>query len=144
MNKLSYTIPDFYKAYDKEYPGTIDYPTYRAILLDLFKSMAEGLLYKSEEYKLPYGLGTIYIGKKRPQTYTKKSLAIDYKTTRELGKIIYHTNEHSDGFKFRLHWCRINTPTVVPQRYRLIMTRDNKRLLAQIIKNKQTDFPEIR
>lgn len=144
MNKKSYTIIEFYKAYNEEYPDTIDYKTYRAIMLDLFKSMAEGLLYRSEEYKLPYNLGKIRIGKKKPKTYTSKSLAVDYKTSNELGYKVYHLNEHSDGFKYRFYWSKIGLRTRIPRLYRVEMIRKNKRDLAHIIKNKITDFPEIK
>lgn len=143
MNKLSYTISDFYKVYNEEYPGTIDYPTYKAIMIDLFQDMAHGLLYESKTYTLPYALGIVKIGKRRPKYYSKKSLCVDYKTSKEIGKVVYHTNEHSDGFKYRLHWSKIGLQAKWPYKYRLSFVRTNKRLLAQIIKNKQTDFPEL-
>lgn len=144
MSKKSYTIIEFYESYNEEFPDTIEYKEYRTILLDFFKMMAEGLLLKSEEYKLPCGLGSVRIGKKKPKTYTGKSLAIDFKTTRELGKIVYHLNEHSDGFKYRLYWSKIGLVDRRSWWYRLNMIRYNKRWLAQLIKNKTTDFPEIK
>lgn len=67
---------------------------------------------------------------------TSKSLSVDYKTSNELGKRIYHLNEHSDGYKFRLYWSRL--PQTFPDRYRyqLSFVRQNKRKLAQLIFNK--------
>ena len=62
---------------------------------------------------------------------------IDYKTSKEEGKKIYHLNEHSNGYKYRLYWTKI--PRTFPKRYmyQIQFVRDNKRHLAQLIFNKQ-------
>nr|DAY15100.1 MAG TPA: hypothetical protein [Caudoviricetes sp.] len=65
------------------------------------------VLNSSDGFKMPYGLGFIQIGKYKPKTYTGKSLSVDFKASKEFGKRIYHLNEHSDGYKFRLHWSKI-------------------------------------
>jgi hypothetical protein len=97
---------------------------------------------RSEGFKMPYGLGFIQIGKYRPNTYTPQSLSVDYKASKDLDKKIYHLNEHSDGYKFRLYWSKI--PRTFPDRYKyqLGMVRSNKRLLAQLIFNKH-DYIDI-
>lgn len=86
---------------------------------------------------MPYGLGSICIVKYKPKSYTPKSLSIDYKTSKEEGKKIYHLNEHSNGYKYRLYWTKI--PRTFPKRYmyQIQFVRDNKRHLAQLIFNKQ-------
>lgn len=82
---------------------------------------------------MPYGLGFIQIGKYETNL---KRLSVDYKASKEYNKKIYHLNEHSNGYKFRLHWSRL--PQTFPDRYRyqLSLVRQNKRLLAQLIFNK--------
>lgn len=45
--------------------------------------------------------------KYRPKSLTPKSLSIDYKASKEYDKKIYHLNEHSDGYKFRLYWSKL-------------------------------------
>lgn len=106
------------------------------------KVILEIVLERSEGFKMPYGLGFIQIGKYRPKTYTEKSLSVDYKASKTYDKKIYHLNEHSDGYKFRLYWSKI--PRTFPDRYKyqLGLIRQNKRKLAQLIFNKQ-DYVEI-
>lgn len=60
---------------------------------------------------------------------------MDYKASAEEGKRIYHLNEHSGGYKYRLYWSKI--PKTFPDRYRyqLQLVRKNKRELAQLIFN---------
>jgi hypothetical protein len=79
---------------------------------------------------MPFGLGYVCIVKYKPKEYTSKSLSVDYKASKEYGKKIYHLNEHSDGYKFRLYWSK--TPRTFPDRYKysLCLVRQNKRRLA--------------
>jgi hypothetical protein len=59
---------------------------------------------------LPYGFGAIAVNKKMLKRYKeykgKKyvNLRINWAKTKELGKKVYHTNEHSDGYNFRWIW----------------------------------------
>jgi len=76
----------------------------------------ETLLNASDGFKMPYGLGFVQIGKYMPKNYNDTSLSVDYKTSKELGKKIYHLNEHSNGYKYRLYWSKI--PRTFPDRYR--------------------------
>lgn len=75
------------------------------------------------------------IVKYKPKTYTSKSLSIDFKSSIDEGKIIYHLNEHSDGYKYRFYWSKV--PQTFPDRYKYTarLVRQNKRMLAQLIFN---------
>lgn len=136
-NKKSATIIDMYKAYTKEYGKDVDYYTFRDILEAFNQMILDDLLNKSNVIKLPLGLGSIGIVKYKPKSMTPKSLSVDYKASAEYGKKIYHLNEHSDGYKYRLYWSKL--PQTFPDRYRyqLSLVRANKRRLAQLIFNKQ-------
>lgn len=106
-------------------------------ILDKFNNIVkEDVFERSQAFKMPYGLGTVCIVKYKPKSYTSKSLSTDYKSSKEEGKRIYHLNEHSDGYKFRLYWSK--TPRTFPCRYKyqLMLVRENKRHLAQLIFNK--------
>lgn len=100
------------------------------------KVILEHIFNRSEGFKMPYGLGFIQICKYKPKQISKESLSVDYKSSKEFNKKIYHLNEHSDGYKFRLYWSKI--PKVFPDRYKysLSLVRQNKRKLAQLIFNK--------
>lgn len=134
-SKKSATIIDMYKQYKKDYKDDVDYKQFKQIL-DLFNNcVLDCLLESSEGFKMPFGLGYVQIVKYKPKSMTPKSLSVDYKSSAEYGKTIYHLNEHSDGYKYRLYWSKI--PQTFPDRYRyqLQLVRQNKRRLAQLIFN---------
>lgn len=136
-SKKSYTIYDIYNNYCEEVDDAVSYFTFKKVLDKFNEQIKESIIDRSEMFKLPYGLGYVSIVKYKPKSYTKKSLSIDYKTSREENTIIYHLNEHSGGYKYRLYWSKL--PRTFPDRYKykLSLTRDNKRYLAQLIFNRK-------
>ena len=141
-NKKSYTIADIYRHFSKTIDSKVSYSRYKRILDRFNEIVKQDVLERSEAFKMPYGLGMICIVKYKPKSYTDKSLSVDYKSSKEEGKRIYHLNEHSNGYKYRLYWSKI--PRVFPDRYKykLMLVRENKRHLAQLIFNKQ-DYIDI-
>lgn len=136
--KQSITFRDIYKTM----PIEVDYSLYKRVLQEMCNVILEYVLMRSEGFKMPYGLGFIQIGKYKPKTFSQQSLSVDYKASKEYDKKIYHLNEHSDGYKYRLYWSKI--PRTFPDRYKyqLGFIRKNKRKLAQLIFNKQ-DYIDI-
>lgn len=137
-NKHSYTFRDMYTTMPVEVP----YLLYERILNKMCQIILDYVLMRSEGFKMPYGLGFIQVGKYRPKKLDSSSLSVDYKASKEYNKKIYHLNEHSDGYKYRLYWSKI--PQTFPHRYKyqLKLLRVNKRLLAQLIFNKH-DYLDI-
>lgn len=123
-------------------PVEVDYRLYKRVLDEMCKIILDHVLMRSEGFKMPYGLGFIQIGKYRPKNLNDQSLSVDYKSSKEYNKRIFHLNEHSDGYKYRLYWSKI--PRTFPDRYKyqLQLVRQNKRKLAQLIFNKQ-DYIDI-
>lgn len=134
-NKQSATIRDMYAQYHKDNKNDVSYNIFKTILNEFNSELKNCLLESSEGFKMPFGLGYVQIVKYKPKSYTKKSLSIDYKSSAQYGKIIYHLNEHSNGYKYRLYWSKI--PQTFPDRYKyqLQLVRQNKRHLAQLIFN---------
>lgn len=125
-----------YKYYKVNSPYKVEYSLYKRILDKMSQIIAEAVLDRSEGFKMPCGLGYIQVGKYQPKNYNSKSLSIDYKLTREYGKVIYHLNEHSNGYKYRLHWSKVPMTFADRYKYQLCLVRANKRKLAQLIFNK--------
>ena len=127
-HRKSYTINDFYQFYlsniERDTVYDIDYKVYRQIIEDYFKFIADQVIEHSREFKLPCRLGNLSIVKRRPKNFDNKSLRIDYHESAIQGKAVYFINEHS--------------------RYQFVATRANKRRLAQIIKNREHDYVEIK
>jgi hypothetical protein len=122
-NKKSITFRDMYKTM----PIEVEYSLYKRILDEMCSVILQHVFERSEGFKMPYGLGFIQVCKYRPKTMTPKSLSVDYKASKEYDKKIYHLNEHSDGYKFRLYWSKL--PRTFPDRYKyqVSLVRKNKR-----------------
>lgn len=123
-------------------PIEVDYGLYKRVLDEMCNVILETLLNASDGFKMPYGLGFVQVGKYKPKGLTPKSLSVDYAASKEYDKRIFHLNEHSGGYKYRLYWSKI--PKTFPDRYKyqLGFVRQNKRKLAQLIFNKQ-DYLDI-
>ena len=137
-NKNSHGFIDMYDTM----PIEVSYFAYKAILQEMCKVILKHILDGSDGFKMPSNLGYIQIGKYRPKSYTEKSLSVDYKSSKELNKRIYHLNEHSDGYKFRLYWSKSHQYFPDMYKYQLSLVRANKRRLAQLI-FKHTDYLNI-
>lgn len=137
-SKQSHTFTDMYKTM----PIDVDYGVYKRVLECMRSTILEHLLMRSEGFKMPYGLGFIQVCKYLPKTYAKDSLSVDYATSKQYDKRIYHLNEHSDGYKYRLYWSKLPRTFSERYKYQLSLVRDNKRKLAQLIFNKQ-DYIDI-
>ena len=126
----------------KTMPIEVDYGLYKRILEVMCNIILEHVLMRSEGFKMPLGLGFVQIGKYKPKSLSSESLSVDYKASKEYNKRIYHLNEHSAGYKYRMYWSKI--PRTFPDRYKyqLGLIRKNKRKLAQLIFNKQ-DYLDI-
>lgn len=143
----SYTIASFYNDYldniERDTVYDIDYTTYRAIITDYFLHLQNKLIEEGKMIKLPYRMGNVQIIKSRPKYLDKRSLRIDYQATKQTGKLIFLLNEHSDMYKYRYWWNKIDMMVPNKSQYQLVATRANKRRLAQIIKNRELDYEEI-
>lgn len=146
-DRKCYTIADFYKSYleyvEKETVYDVGYKKFRMILNDYFKYIANQVMLEGKEFKFPCRLGTLQIIKHRPKNYNSKSLRIDFQSSKQLGKKIYFLNEHSDGYKYRFHYCKQNCLVKNKSKYQFVASRANKRNLAKIIFQKLRDFPEM-
>lgn len=146
-NTKSYTIASFYNDYltsiEPDTVYDIDYTTYRAIVTDYFKYLQQRLIEEGKLIKLPYRMGNVQIIKSRPKHLDKRSLRIDYQATKQYNKLILLDNQHSNGFKMRAWWNKVDMVVPNKSQYQLVMTRANKRRLAQCIKQKLCDYEEI-
>ena len=137
-SKKSSTFTDMYKTL----PIDVDYGVYKRVLEVMCKTILNHVLMRSEGFKMPYGLGFIQVGKYRPKQLNDQSLSVDYQASKEYNKRILHLNEHSDGYKYRLHWSKLPRTFADRYKYQLSLVRQNKRKLAQLIFDKH-DYIDI-
>jgi len=143
-----HTLTNIYKNYVHDnLPNSTNYvnnKTFKKVTLLFFKLLSNEIIENGYEYKVPSGMGYIFIKKFKP-----KKKAIDFKLTNELyakynkdnptnKKVIYHKNNHSFGYAGRWYWNKTNA--ILPNKglYKLEPIRNNKRKLAASIKQNNT------
>lgn len=145
------TINDIYDKYTteekliKDSPYDVDKQLFRGILERFFQELMDYMIDDGGEFRLPFRLGRIGVFKKRIEYKFQNQLQhVDWYSTLQLGKCVYHFNEHTDGFKYFFSWNReiVGIPNV--QSYRFIPTRANKRILAKKIKQEGNDYMEFK
>lgn len=139
-NKLQnvYTITDLYDHYisDKEKQSVYDVSR-----KDFHKILDEYFIYIASQinegriFYIPYGLGSVYVVKKKTQIHYKNRLSVDWATTNKIGKKVYHLNEHSNGYKYMFKWDKLPLKFRNHRLYRFATVRGIKRALAKCIKN---------
>ena len=138
METRAYTGHNFYDSYLEYVEDNplyqVEYRVFRDIINDYFKYLRDELIENGKEVKLPCRMGTIQIVKHKPKEYTGKSLRIDYAESKKAGKVIYHLNEHSNFYKYRIYWNKQNMITPNKTKYQLVMTRDNNGILLRLSK----------
>jgi hypothetical protein len=136
-----YNLRELYEHYiqtvETSSPYAITYQEFMRITEDYLKQVSEGLLSGKGVFKVPHNLGYIDITKKKVNINRLKR--IDWKATVETGKTIYHLNEHSNGFDYRIEWSRIGAAKNA-KLYVFVATRKMKRTLAKLIKNREIDY----
>ena len=134
-------IKEQFNHYSKEVvPGLqVDKKTFKNVIKKFSVLVADKLL-EAEEVKIPI-MGTLRI-KKCKQSFEKNKLKVDFQATKKEGKLMYHTNDHRNGYFYRFMWKKnpiinISYYSFVPERYYM------KRRLAKTLKsNSSVDFFE--
>ena len=149
-NKIQkpYTLKDFFAFYQNETEDneaySLEYRDYVDVVSTFYKEMMDHVLLNAGTIYLPYGMGDVFIIKKKLKLENIDHKQLDWKTTNETGKRVYHLNEHSDGYKYYFQWDKIGSRIKKLFLYRFQLTRDNKRRLAQLIKSGEYDYYEKR
>lgn len=145
-NQDPYTVPDFYKAYkdkvEKGSPYDVSYDTFRDALELYYKGISDILIEDGLPFKLPCNLGEFKVIKKKMNYSNLKPSGIDWVNTIKYGKVIYHLNEHSDGYRHYFMWNKARARLKNISKYKFEPTRTNKRKLASYVKNKVRDYFE--
>ena len=133
------TLKDAYKHYTEDIPEAspfyVEYTVYRQICEKFNKAICTYILEEAGEFQLPYRLGSLRIKKTKMNYRNKNHMRPDWKKTKELGKTVYHLNDHTDGFRYRWAWDKSNVVTVGKKLYSFYATRTNKRELARLLKD---------
>lgn len=157
-NLTNYGIRDAYKFYRKKYnsENTINSSEFSAICKNFNKKVSNLIMYENFSFLLPFRLGRIRIRKYKPKTYIQKDgtldksrLRPDWQATNKLWfnnpqakkekKLVFHLNNHTDGFQHRWFWEKLTSNVKNNSAYSFIPSRNNKRTLASVLKNEELE-----
>ncbi len=111
----STTNTDAYKLFKKATNLTnIEKKCFTKVINEFNEGLVQHLIHTGEKVTLIHGLGTMHVRKKRsPQEFIMqngykvlKSAPIDWKATKEAGKIVRTQNFHTDGYRCTYVWGR--------------------------------------
>ncbi len=105
-----------YDKFRKEFPNIdISWQIYNSIIREINLQYITWCLESGHAAKLPYGLGNLFISKRKPvKKFTDENgehslLPIDWNESAKQGKTVYHLNHHTDGYRFRWFWHKADS-----------------------------------
>lgn len=152
-------VLDMYRFYIENLVGNFEHTDYNitnknytAILRRVSELIVDQIINNNFEYTLPYRMGKLFIYKKKMKLkldengdLIKKYMSIDYQATKKMWLDdpkskedrlkVYHTNDHSNGYKYYFHWQKKDIIVKPFWYYSLKMIRDNNRYMAKCAKN---------
>lgn len=138
-------LSDMYNYYVERFDNDlykVDFKIYKEIINKYFKAIMQDILYKPYKLKIPHRLGGIRIIKRKVNINKLTRFGINWPETVKHNKIIYHLNSHSKNYIYRFKWEKENSITPNLYFYKFVPSRQNKRELAKIIKNRECDYFE--
>ena len=156
-HKTHFGIRDAYMYYKDTSDTPIDYNIFTSICKDFYKELAKMLIFNTFEFRIPYRLGRLRIRKYKPKlkinpdgSLDKSKLFVDFGSTNKLWleneeakknkKLVYHLNDHSNGYQHRWFWEKRTTNIPNHSAYCFLPSRLNKRTLAKALKDEDTDI----
>lgn len=128
-----------YRDFCKKNPTiSLTFDEWRNILYSFNESFRNYILETGERAKLPYGFGEFTVNKKKRRKMKGLNdefvnLPVDWKKTKEKGKIIYNFNYHTEGYFFGWVWFKSTARFKQSDFWYFKPTRVTSRLLAHYI-----------
>ena len=128
-----------YKKFCKKHLDiNLTYNEWKNIIYSFSEEFKFHILETGEKARLPFGFGDFSIRKKiRRKTKGKNdefiNLPVDWKKTKEKGKIMYNFNYHTEGFYFGWLWFKSSVIFKHSDLWYFKPTRVTSRLLAHYI-----------
>ena len=117
----------------------LTFEEWKIIIYGFNESFKEYILETGEKARFPFGFGEFAINKKKRKkikTIDNKeyiNLPIDWKKTKEKGKVIYNFNYHTEGYFFGWMWFKTSSRMKHSELWYFKPSRTTSRLLAHYI-----------
>lgn len=124
-------LKETYQYYKKNSDKPVDYETFAKCIKDCNKKLLDEVVNASNDVELPYRLGKLHIAKFDRSYKNQKKWAVDFKKTKEEGRVVYFDQDHL--YKWR--WCKTYTIVKNKSKYKFTASRQAKRLVPVALKN---------
>ena len=132
---------DNYNDFCRRHPSVeLTFDEWRNIIYTFTNMFREHILETGERAKLPFGFGEFSINKKKRRKMKGVdgkefvNLPVDWKRTKEKGKIIYNFNFHTEGYFFGWMWFKSTVRLKNTDLWYFKPSRTTSRLLAHYVK----------
>ena len=132
---------DNYKRFCQEYKNIkLSYTEWSEIIYQFNEEFRNYILETGDKEKLPFGIGPFSIAKKK--RVLKKldrngkeriNLPIDWKKTKEKGRVIYNFNHHTEGFFFGWVWFKKESKLLFKSFWSFKPSRVSSRMIKHYI-----------
>jgi nucleoid DNA-binding protein len=129
-----------YTDFCRRHPNVqLTFDQWKSIIYDFNESFKEHILETGDRIKFPFGFGEFSINKRKRKRYKTKdnhayiNLPVDWKKTREKGKIIYNFNFHTEGYFFGWKWFKTTARLKNIDLWYFKPSRSTSRLLAHYL-----------
>lgn len=144
----------YFEEYKDVVENPVSYSTFSTIV-QLFFVFLFSKVFDGEEVTLPCRLGTLFIrGTKEKVKFDEngkiKGLSVNWQktkalwdsnpTAKEAKQLVYNTNEHSSGIRYKFIWSRNRVLTQYKSLYSLRLTRTIKRELYRLIVEENKEY----
>jgi hypothetical protein len=129
-----------YNDFCRKHPQIhLTFDEWRNVLYSFNEAFKDYILETGDRAKLPYGFGDFSINKKKRRKMKGLkdefiNLPVDWKKTKEKGKIIYNFNFHTEGYFFGWIWFKDTARFKHSQLWYFKPTRVTSRMLAHYLK----------
>lgn len=128
----------------------IPFEDYLKILHTFGELLMVHLLETGDRVRLPWGLGYFGVNKKKRKRIVidvagKKgfNLPVDWKTSKEVGKIVYHMNFHTDGYTYHWAWFPASSKIKGAHIWKVEPLRVFSRTLAAYLKKPDSPYKNL-
>jgi nucleoid DNA-binding protein len=132
---------DAYKDFCLKHPDIdISFDKWKRIIYLFNESFRDYILETGESIKFPSGFGEFSIAKKKPEKIKEHNgkkyinLPVDWKKTREKGKMVYNFNYHTEGYRFSWYWFKKRSSLSLSALWYFKASRITSRLLSHYLK----------
>lgn len=109
----------------------------------------EYALRTGQKVQLPFGFGCLAINKRKPKRYVEfngkryLNLRVDWAKTKQVGKKVYHTNDHTDGYSYKWMWFPKDAKFHLSELYVFKATRLASRAINKYIRKPNSIYKDL-